>query len=711
MLPNFAYSVDDITEILQKSITLHDTEINEIKNLENKSCTLENTFLRIDALGAHITNMISPVFLLKYVSPDKALRDASKQAEIEINNACNNDTKDVILFQKCMFGIKSVPESKLSADLQRLIARFVSSYKRNGIREDNMNDSLGERLQSLKQLQDDTVELDSQFDSNINERIDIMEFSLDDLDGLPDDFISRIRSDENPDVYRINLINKGDVIAILKYATSRDVRKSCWNRTMVPIYKNYEIFIKILQNRQKIINLLGYSSWIEYRVSDNTIKTENEITDLLSSFSDGLYDMYKHELGLLAKTIDLDVDDFWPWDRMYATDQYMKQYAAVDSMKIREYYPHTYTQQKIFDFFAHVLSVKFIEKEIDASTWWIDPSTTPGVHLYEVHDARSGNNDARNGNNDARSGNNDARNGNNDSTNGDKTSNSKSKLLGYIAIDIFPRDNKYNHAMCTTVQISSKYNDEVPMSAVVMNLSAPDPETGVALFMHRDVSGTYMHEFGHAIHHILSCSRDKYAGQSGINQVALDFVETPSQMIENWGDEPYVIRYLSKHYKTGNVMPDEMINSLYNNRKKFDAMMWINQSVYANLDLNFNKADYQKTELTLERLRIEFIRLLTRITKNKNIPKNTEMVSTFGHLTEYSAQYYSYLLSKVICSDFYSLFSDIKSMDDPRLTEIGIQYRQKVLESTGTKSEIDIIRDFIGRDYSVASFIKSITDS
>jgi len=272
------------------------------------------------------------------------------------------------------------------------------------------------------------------------------------------------------------------------------------------------------------------------------------------------------------------------------------------------------------------------------------------------------------------------------------------KVISAFYVDLHPRDNKYSHAACfpmTAVKLTGN-GYQMPTAALECNFPAPTADKP-ALLPLSDVE-TYFHEFGHVLHNVLS--KSELASYSGTS-VARDFVEAPSQMFENWVWNYDVLKMFAKHYKTGEPMPRELFDKIEASKNVGSGIQTSQQIFYGVLDMTYHDGKFnpEGQETTTDVVK----KLQNEITLYPYL-EGTNFQAAFGHLTGYAAGYYGYLWSLVYAQDMFSVFEKNGIMDK----ETGRRYRDIVLARGGTQKEIEIVKEFLGRDPNPDAFFRSL---
>ena len=361
-----------------------------------------------------------------------------------------------------------------------------------------------------------------------------------------------------------------------------------------------------------------------------------------------LIDLKKRTLGL-EKRAPIHFHEMGYWSYKLLKERY-----DVDGELVKEYFPLTRVLEGMFGIYQDILGLTFTPVP-DAQLWH------PDAKLYEM---RSG-----------------------------------QRVIGHFILDLYPRTGKYGHAAAFPTILGRESADGTRIQGIitlVCNFSKPTPDNP-SLVSHAEVE-TLFHEFGHVCHALLSGGR--WQRQNGF-MTALDFVEMPSQLLEEWPWHPDVIQRISAHYKTGEPMPKALQEKLIASRHHMDANYYLDQAVRALYDLRMH---VQPTDAVIEPLHLaQWYRDMALQYAAIDLPDDAIIAAGWGHMAGYDAGYYSYLWSKVYALDMYTRFAA-----NPLDPNIGREYREKVLEPGASKPEMDIVTDFLGREPSNAAFLKAL---
>lgn len=418
---------------------------------------------------------------------------------------------------------------------------------------------------------------------------------------------------------------------------------------------NVQRLARAVALRRQIAQLLGFDTWAAYQMDAKMAKTPQRARALVDEVDRALLPKAHAEVAVLAglKRAAGDPAPFAAWDYPYYEQQYEKAHYAVDQELIRQYFPVDKVVPAVLEIYAKLLGVRF-EPLAPALAW------APDVTEYSIHDAASGG------------------------------------AIGWIFLDLYPRDGKYGHFASFGLRPGRILADggyRRPVAAIIGNWPTPQPGKP-ALLSHADVI-TFFHEFGHLMHQTLSTAR--YASLFGTS-VRRDFVEAPSQMLENWMWQPSVLKRVSSRVGSGEPLPDELIAKMIAAKHAADGYFWTTQAFYASYDLQLHteRGSVDPTAL--------WFALQPRLTVFGAMP-GTFPEAGFGHLMGgYDVGYYGYLWSRVYAQDMFSVFLNA-GLDDPG---IGMRYRKEILEPGGTAEPDQLLQRFLGRAVSYEPFYEDL---
>lgn len=649
----FPTTVAEIKERTNSIVTEAHQAIDELIALTDQERTFENTALALDTIRANFSARKNGIEVLLYVSPDSALRVAAQKAEVAIGQeAVDIFEMNIALFNafKAYYEGNATRE-KLSSIERYYIDQVMRSFKKNGL------DLPEDKREKIAQLQKELGELSVAFGSNINADQSFILATREQLEGVDLDVIENLERQD--DGRYIVGVDYPTYFAVIEYCTVEDTRKrlhKAYQNRAYPV--NVPVLNAIIAKRDQLAKLLGFQSYAHLNIDNQMVETperaEAFITELLGKASKKAELEFKKIAADLPSGVTLSPSGkMYPWNGAYTAAWYKKKHFKLDEREISEYFPMQQTIERLLHIYETFFDLSMEQKTID--NLWVE-----GLTLITVRTKKD------------------------------------SQILGYLILDLYPRANKYSHAceIGVTSALVAPDGSRIPVVSVVLANFPKPTATQPALLQFDDVK-TFFHEFGHAIHEILGATQ--LAAHSGTN-VKIDFVELPSQMLEEWLYDPKILAQVSGHYSTGLPLPENIINTIIA-LKSFDTGKFVQgQCNYALLSL-YCYADGQSKDIDALRKELH----LRTLQSTEYDPEN-HFHAAFGHLDGYGARYYAYLWSKVYALD---LFDHIKKYGllNP---EIGVQYAQKVLGKGGSQPPMELLKDFLGREPNQDAFLKDL---
>lgn len=646
---NFKLNVDEIAkrcdELLERTKKVYD----QVALLPNNELTYVNVVeaLGIDECEYNVSR--NNIDFLQHISEDKDIRAASTEADkkltqFDVEMSMRKDVFDNLVAY-------SEKKENIKPEAQRFLDRCIRDGRRNGL---HLEESLRDRIKEIKK---ECGDLGIEFNKNCNEENTILEFSKDELDGLPDDFLESLeKSTNNPDKFQVSL----------KYPHYFPCQKKAKNpvtRQKMQIAfdsrcvaeGNAKILEKLVELRHEKAQILGYSTHASFITSIRMSKSAEVVKNFLSELAKKLASLGQSELALMRemkKSETGDDSDIRYWDFRYYMNKIEEEKYSVDHEKLKEYFPIEIVTKGLLEIYQELLSLEY-EQVDNADTWHQD------VSMYSVRDAGS------------------------------------KQLLGYFYLDLFPRDGKFSHAACFGLQpgcVDRSGKRQLSVAAMVANFTKPTKDKP-ALLTHNEVE-TFFHEFGHVMHQI--CAEAEFARFSG-TAVERDFVEAPSQMLENWCWEKEALCRMSKHYKDGSVIPDDLLDKLILSRKANAGVFNLRQILLGTFDQEIHTSAKADTAAVFSKKSEEILQIPTS--------EGTNKAAAFGHLAGgYDAQYYGYMWSEVYSMDMFASRFKKEGIFNKK---VGSDYRNFILKPGGSIDAIDMITKFLGRPPNDNAFLIS----
>ena len=642
-------TADEIKSATDITIENAKKSLKKIYNLEKDKRNFENTALAFDNIYNDLNSVEGPIYLMANVHPDNDIRNTSN-SEISVFSKFFNDlTLDEKLY-RAFKDYSTTEEAKNLTDYKkRLVTKTIEDFERDGL---NLSP---EKRSELKTLQDSLSDMSIEFYRNIAEVKDYLIVDKADMEGLDDEYIAAHKTDDGK--YKIDL-SYPSYFPFMKFSTSEKARKELYMKyTNRAADKNIPLLREVLQVRKEIATLLGYKSYAEYATADRMVKNPATVWNFENNLIDEVKEKAKYDYNELLKVKraylkDKSVDVIQPWEAGFFHDRLLKEKYQLDQNKVKEYFELNNVLDGLFTVAQQLFDVQF--KEIkNPSVWQSD------ARLFEV--IQDG------------------------------------KVISHFYLDLFPRENKYSHA-ASFPMISGKLTKDgyqMPVAALVCNFPKPTKDQP-SLLPHSDVE-TFFHEFGHVLHSILTKTElASFAGTS----VARDFVEAPSQMLENWVWNYDILVKFAKHYKTNEPLPKSLYDKMYATKNVGSGLATLQQIYYGLIDFTLeDKYDPFGNKTTTDVVK----ELQNKITLYPYLD-GTHMQAAFQHLIGYGAGYYGYLWSKVYAQDMYSIFEKNGMLDKTT----GRRYRDIILAKGGSEDALSLVKQFLQREPNQDAFLKSL---
>ncbi|KAI1208426.1 Metalloprotease [Annulohypoxylon truncatum] len=675
--------------------------VNDAKTIcDSTRSLLDNLVAKVPSDKASFASVLAPIAededqsqlstrilgFYQYVSANEDLRNASTEAEKimdEFSIECNM-REDVFKLVDAAFQAQKTKEPDLDPEGLRLLEKERKGYIRNGLGLPQ-----GPKRDRFKEIKMRLSQIAIQFQKNLNEENGGLWFTKEELDGVPEDVIDGLEKGTGENEGKVKLSFKyPDLFPTLKFAKNPETRKKVFIANENKTNQNGPLFKEAILLRDEGARLLGYPNHAAFRIEDKMAKdpavVNSFLADLRTRLTPGGDKEISHLLELKKKDEEsrgLKPDgNYYLWDHRFYDRMMVEQEYNIDEVKIAEYFPLQSTVQGMLHIFEELFGLVFVEldaserKRLSPTGKAEDIAWHEDVIVFSVWD---------------------------DCSEGDG-------FVGYLYLDLHPRQGKYGHAANFNLQPGFLKKDgtrRYPATALVCNFSKPT-EKKPSLLKHDEVV-TLFHELGHGIHDLTG--RTKYSRFHGTSTVR-DFVEAPSQMLENWCWTPSQLKALSNHYQTGEKIPDELIEKQISTKHVNDALFNLRQLHFGIFDMTVHSP---ATHEELEKLDAGALYndLRTQIAGLKGPEALGEPSTwgngqaTFGHLIGgYDAGYYGYLSSEVYSTDmFYSVFKN-----DPMNGKEGRRYRHTVLERGGSQDEMITLEQFLGRKPSSDAFYKEL---
>lgn len=652
LLPTYPVTPDEVKTLAAKAIETAEAALTALAAQDPAKLTFANTFQAYDAISGQGSNAFAIMSTVSESALSKEMRDTANEMNVKLQEwSVGLDYREDIYRT-----LKAYADTKpaLDREQQRLVDEVMRGYRRAGL-----GLPAAERKE-VERLRKDLAGLETQFAININSARAPLDFTAEELAGVPESFLNAPGVKQADGRYRVLANVTWHRDAILENARSEATRlKLNHARLSLATAKNIPVLAKLVVLRADIAHRLGYANWADYQTETRMAKNGATALKFEADLVAGLQPKFDAEMKILQalKAADTGKPDavIDLADVPYYQNRLKKERYAVDTEALRVYFPYQATLEGMFAIYQKIFGLKFTE--VAAPYVW-----APGVQLYVVQDAATG------------------------------------APMGAFYLDMFPREGKFNHFACFPQKIGGVLPDgryDLPVAALLCNF--PEPSEGKpSLLKHNDVE-TLFHEFGHVMHGMLS--RSRFAAQSGFS-VPRDFVEAPSQMLENWVWDKAVLDTFAADYRDpAKKIPADTIAALTAARQATDGYFNRRQLAIGSLDLKIHTLSADEAWLA------DVAELTNGVTGAITIapPADTAWAAYIGHLAGYDAGYYGYLWAKVMAIDMASVF---KSAPGGFLDEkVGLRLRHEVYGVGHTRDVGESVEKFLGRPRSQEPFL------
>ena len=588
-----------------------------------------------DEAALQLGNVAAMGSLYGNVHPDEAVRTSAEKAEQDVMRLMTELSLDRGLYEV----FAGLDASGLDEQASRLMTKVLADFTRAGVDRDD------ETRARITAINERLTEIDQEFGKVIRDDVRTIRVAPERLAGLPQDFLD---AHEAADDGLVTVTTDyPDAVPTRMFAHDQDVRR---DMTVAFLERGWPATDPLLREmfdlRHEIANLVGYADWAAYDADVKMIKEGPAIPAFIDKIADAAAEPMERDLAILLERYRADFPDAERvpnYDAPYYEELVRKEQYDVDSQRVRTYFAFDKVRQGLLDVTGRLFGLRY-ERIADATVWDAD------VAVYDVHDAAAGDDTAP---------------------------------LGRIYLDLHPRDGKYKHAAQFTLT-DGVAGRQLPEGVLVCNFSRG--------LMEHDHVVTLFHEFGHLVHHVLG-GQVPWARFAGV-ATEWDFVEAPSQMLEEWAWDPDILSSFATN-AAGEPIPTDLVESMRRSDdfgKGYTARV---QMFYAAMSYYFHVE--RPADLTAR-----MIELQERYSAWPYLD-GTHMFASFGHLGGYSSGYYTYMWSLVIAKDLFSAF-DPADLFDEAGTGVAGRYRDCVLAPGGTKDAADLVADFLGRPYTFDAY-------
>ena len=671
-LPPFQHIKPEHVEPALETLIKSNREQIETLLKDNEHYTWDNLIEPLEDMDDRLGRMWSPVSHMNSVVNSDALRDAYNNCLPLLSEYSTEMGQNVELYEAYQ-AIKDSPEfEKLDTAQKKIIDNALRDFHLSGI------DLPVEKKKRFREIRQQLSKLTSKYEENVLDATQAWSKHITDekkLAGLPDSALAMAKQAAEAkelDGWLFTL-NFPSYYAVISYADDRALREELYQAYSTRAsdqgpnagkYDNSEIMQDILALRHELALLLGYQNYAERSLATKMAEDPDQVLNFLHDLAKRSQAMAKQELADLtgfARQED-DLSDLSAWDVPYYGEKLRQQTFDFSQEDLKPYFPETKVIPGMFAVVKRLYGISI--NEIDASSVNAVETWHDDVHFYEIRDE-------------------------------------KDNVRGQFYLDVYSRDKKRGGAWmddCMGRKRNADGSLQIPVAYLTCNLTPPIGDEP-ALFTHDEVT-TLFHEFGHGLHHMLT--RVDHIGVSGINGVAWDAVELPSQFMENWCWEREALDLIAAHYQTGEPIPEALFNKMYAAKNFQAGMQMLRQVEFSLFDFRMYYEYKPQAKLTgyiqkiLDEVRSE-VSVLTP-------PSYNRFQHGFSHIFAggYAAGYYSYKWAEVLSADAFSLFEENGIFD----SETGDAFLECVLEQGGTKEPMELFKKFRGREPEIDALLR-----
>ena len=619
-------SAESLTALCDSEESALRAHLAELESSE-EAPTVEGYYESYNSFYSSLNNMTSAAQSISGVHPDPAVREAGETCV----QALSSIDTDVGLSRPLYERIGQIDRSDADEITQFSISKLMLNFKLSGVDKDDATRA------RIRKLNEEITVIGQDFDRNIREDVRYLTLtSVDDLAGLPQDYIDSHAPDESGEI-RIST-QYPDALPFFKYAESDSARKGLLTEYYNRAYPaNKDVLQKLLAKRFELAQLIGYGNYAELATANKMVGSPEKVETFLGELNGYTEEGQQRENAVLLARLQEEIPEATKierWQTSYISEKVRQELYDVNSKEIREYFTYNQTRDGILTLVQDLFQVSI--RPWDTDTWHED------VEAYELFD-------------------------------GDV-------LLGRFYLDMHPREGKYQHAAMFPF-VNGIEGQQAPVAGLICNFPPGDES-----MQHTQVV-TFLHEFGHLIHWMFA-GHQKWDNVSGIS-TEWDFVEAPSHMLQEWVWDYDTVSTFAKN-SDGEVIPRDLLDRMIAARDFGLGIRTRRQLSYAALSMALYNQD--PNDLDIDALTKEIFVNYTGVDEIAD----THFYTSFGHLNGYSAIYYTYQWSLAIATDMFTQFKD----NGLRNVEVAKAYREKVLGTGGGKPAADLVTDFLGREIS-----------
>ena len=635
---------------LRAGMTEQDAEIDAIV-ADPAEPTFENTIEALERSGGTLNRARRVFFAVNAAHSNETTRAAATEIAPELSAHGDNITLNSALFERVRTVYEQRDDLELNAEQTRLLEETHKQFVRAGA---NLGEEAKERV---REINSELATLSQDFRNNLLNETNEFELLVTDpadFGNLPESLVAAAAKEAENRGHDcecwVFTLQRPSINPFLEYSPNRELRKKMFMGYAMRgdndnDSDNKEILARMAALRAERAVLMGYETHAHYVLSDNVAENPERVYELMDKVWTPALEVAKQERDALqAMMVEDGIDDeLKGWDWRHYTEKVRKAKYAIDQEALRPYFEFTAVRDGVFDVANRLWGITFEERD-ELPKWH------PDQQVFEVFDADGSH-------------------------------------LAILYMDFFARESKRGGAWMNALRSQQKLDGEVT-PIVTNNFNYPPPTDTTPSLLSMGEASTLFHEFGHALHGMFSDVT--YASLAGTSSPR-DFVEFPSQVMENWMDEPEVLRQFARHYETREPLPDDVIEKLEASAKFNQGFATVEYMAAAYLDMDYHTLE-KPEEVEPRAFEIESMQKIGLI--EEIIPRYRS--GYFAHIFAggYSSGYYGYLWSEVFDADAFQAFKETGLFDQ----ETAARFREHILSRGGTEPGMDLYRAFRGRD-------------
>jgi oligopeptidase A len=626
--------------------------------------TWETLVLPMEALDATIDHVWSPVNHLNSVMNSDELRVAYNACLPKLSQFGTELGQNEDLYKAYKILADSFAYSDLDVAQKKVIDNALRDFRLSGVELSQVD------RESFKNISQSLTKLTAKFEENLMDATHAWKKHITDeklLDGLPEstkEMAAQFAKREQLDGWLFTL-DFPSYMPVMAYADDRDFREEMYTAFATKAsdqgpnagkWDNTEIMAEILKLRHELAQLIGFDNHAERSLATKMARSPQQVLDFLydlAARSKSIAEKEFVELKAFSKEI-ADMDDLEAWDVTYFSEKLRQRRYAISQEVLKPYFPENKVVTGLFSVVNKLYGLDIKERH-DVDVWHKD------VRFFDIFDAND-------------------------------------ELRGQFYLDLYARNHKRGGAWMDECLVRRQTADgiQTPVAFLTCNFSEPVGDKP-ALFTHDEVT-TLFHEFGHGLHHMLT--KIHHAGVAGINGVAWDAVELPSQFMENWAWEREALNLISAHYETGETLPDELFDKMIAARNFQSAMMMVRQLEFSIFDFRLH-LEYTPDQGNQVDKILDEVRNQVAVVKP---PKFNRFAHSFSHIFAggYAAGYYSYKWAEVLSADAFSKFEEKGIFN----RETGLEFLESILEQGGSREPMELFVEFRGREPKIDALLR-----